>query len=294
MKGIGLSLLSLVLLGANAWLYSQEIRGSIVGNVTDTSGAAVPGTHITVRNEGTGIASVTTTGASGTYTVPDLLAGTYTVIAVKEGFKTYQATGVRLLSSQTARQDVVLQVGGTTQTVNVAAQVQLVQTDSPTVGGTLETRELADLPSITQSTDYIMSLVPGMSVAIPFGNSNPDIGGAPYTGSSNWTVNGISTNNPGQGGGGNVTYVGSCEFIAQANLPSIGTLQEFKVDSSVVDAEYRSQTAITMVTKQGTNQCHGQVYEYNENKALSANSFDLNRYNETQYPFNRNQSTSYR
>jgi hypothetical protein len=289
MKSITLSLLSLVLLGASAPLYSQEIRGSIVGNVTDPSGAAVPLAHITVRNEGTGIASVTTTGASGTYTVPDLLAGTYTVIAVKEGFKTYQATGVRLLSSQTARQDVVLQVGGTTQTINVAAEAHLVQTDSPTVGGTLEARELSDLPSITQSTDYIMSLVPGMSVAIPFGNSNPDIGGAPYTGSSNWTVNGISTNNPGQGGGGNVTYVGSDEMIAQANLPSIGTLQEFKVESSVVGAEYRSQTAITMVTKQGTNQFHGQVYEYNENKALSANSFDLNKYNETQYPFNRNQ-----
>src|SRR6266699_5819961 len=128
MKGIWLSLLSLVLLGASARLYSQEIRGSIVGNVTDSTGAVVPGTRITVRNEGTGIASVTTTDASGTYTVPDLLAGIYTVIAVKEGFKTYQATGVRLLSSQTARQDVVLQVGGTTQTVNVAAQVQLVQT----------------------------------------------------------------------------------------------------------------------------------------------------------------------
>jgi hypothetical protein len=154
-----------------------------------------------------------------------------------------------------------------------------VQTDSPTVGGTLEARELTDLPSVTQSTDYIMSLVPGMSVAIPFGNSNPDIGGAPYTGSSNWTVNGISTNNPGQGGGGNVTYVGSCEFIAQANLPSIGTLQEFKVDSSVVGAEYRSQTAITMVTKQETNQYHGEVYEYNENKALSCQLF---RFKQTQ------------
>src|SRR5439155_5419548 len=210
-------------------------------------------------------------------------------IGVKERFKGYQATGVRLLSSQTARQDVVLQVGGTTQTVNVAAQVQLVQTDSPTVGGTLGVRELADLPSITQSTDYIMSLVPGMSLAIPFGNSNPDIGGAPYAGSSNWTVNGVSTSNPGQGGGGKVTYVGSCEFIAQANLPSIGTLQEFKVDTSVNAAEYRSQTAITMVTKQGTNQFHGQVFEYNENKALSANSFDLNKYNENQFPFNRNQ-----
>ena len=103
--------LALLWLSAGGALYGQEIRGSIVGNVTDSSGAAVPQTQIKVKNEGTGIESKTTTDGSGTYTVPDLLAGVYTVIAVKEGFKTYEATGVRLLSSQTARQDVVLQVG---------------------------------------------------------------------------------------------------------------------------------------------------------------------------------------
>ena len=184
---------------------------------------------------------------------------------------------------------MVLQIGGGTQTVEVSAHAQLVQTDSPTVGGTLQTRELADLPFMTTSTDGLMNLVPGMSQGVTNGNSNPDIGGAAYVGMSNWTVNGISTNNPGQGGGGNITYIGTSEMIAQANLPSIGTLQEFKVDSSMNGAEYRSQTAITMVTKQGTNKYHGQAYEYNENKALSANSFDLNKYGENQNPFNRNQ-----
>ena len=102
-------------------------------------------------------------------------------------------------------------------------------------------------------------------------------------------MNGISTNNPGQGGGGNVTYIGTSEMIDQANLPAIGTLQEFKVESSVNGAEFRSQTAVTMVTKQGTNSFHGQVFEYNENKATSANSFDLNKYNENENPFHRNQ-----
>jgi len=289
MKSLHLTGLSILLMGASVALYGQEIRGSIVGNVTDASGAAVPGTRVTVRNEGTGIASATTTDASGTYTVPDLLAGMYTVIAVKEGFKTYQATGIRLLSSQTARQDIVLQVGAVVQTLEVFAHAQLVQTDSPTVGGTLQIHELTDLPYITTSTDSLMNLVPGMSIGISYGNSNPVIGGADYFGTSNFTVNGVTTNNFGQGGGGNIAYIGSAEMIAQSNLPSIGTLQEFKVDSSVVSAEYRSQTAISMVTKQGTNQYHGQLYEYNENKSLLANSFDLNKYNETQGAFNRNQ-----
>lgn len=230
LKSIWFLTLALLYLGAAVALYGQEIRGSIVGNVTDSTGAAVPQAHITVKNEGTGIESRTATDGSGTYTIPDLLGGLYTVMAVKEGFKTYQATGVRLLSSQTARQDVVLQVGTVQQTVEVTAHTSLVQTDSPTIGGTLQTHELADLPYITTTTDGLMNLVPGMSLGISNGNSNPTIGGASYFGMSNFTVNGISTNNPGQGGGGNVTYVGSNEMIAQANLPSIGTLQEFKVD----------------------------------------------------------------
>ena len=209
--------------------------------------------------------------------------------AVKEGFRTFQANGVQLLSSQTARQDVVLQVGAVVQTLEVAGHAQLVQTDSPTIGGTIATRELSDLPFVTTATDGLMNLVPGMSQGITNGNSNPDVGGAAYVGTSNWTVNGISTNNPGAGGGGDVTYIGTSEMIAQANLPAIGTLQEFKVESSVNGAEFRSQTAVTMVTKQGTNKFHGQAYEYNENKTTSANSFDLNKYSENETPFNRNQ-----
>src|SRR5262249_49710122 len=109
------------------------------------------------------------------------------------------------------------------------------------------------------------------------------------TGSTNFTVNGISTNNAGTGGGGNVTYVGSDEMIALANLPSIGTMQEVKVDSSVNSAEYRGQVSVAMVTKQGNNQFHGQVYEFIENKALNANYFDLNAHDIPQNPFNRNQ-----
>lgn len=288
-KGIWCSILAIMGLVAAAALYGQEIRGSIVGNVTDPTGAVVPGAQITVKNEGTGIEWKTATDTSGTYTVPDLLAGVYTVAVVKEGFKTYQSTGVRVLSSQTVRQDLVLVVGTVAQTVEVGARAQLVQTDSPTIGGTLQTRELADLPFMTTSTDGLFQLTPGMSQGIVHGNANPAIGGGPYYGSSNFTVNGVSTSNPGQGGGGNVTYIGSAEMIAQANLPSIDTLEEFKIDSSMNGAEYRSQTGVSMVTKQGTNRFHGQAYEFNENKSLSANSFDFNAVNEDQYPFNRNQ-----
>jgi hypothetical protein len=225
--------LSMLLLGANVALSGQQIAGSIVGNVTDAPGSAVPEAQITVKNEGTGIEFKARTDAFGTYTVPDLLSGVYTVVAAKEGFKTFQATGVRLLSAQTARQDVALQIGPVQQTVEVVAQPQLVHTDSPTIGGTLQTPELANLPFLTTTMDGVFNLVPGMSQGEIDGNANPTIAGAPYGGSSNFTLNGITTSNPGQGGGGNVTYVGSSEMIAEGNLPSIGNMQEFKIDGKL-------------------------------------------------------------
>ncbi|HEV2495067.1 MAG TPA: TonB-dependent receptor [Terriglobia bacterium] len=290
MKGVWLTFLSFfVLLSLEASLYGQQIRGSIVGNVTDASGAAVPGAHITVRNEGTGIESETATGAAGTYTVPDLLAGTYRVSVSKEGFKTDDFTDIRLLTGQTVRQDAALAVGAIAQTVEVKAVPQLVQTDSPTVGGTLGTHDISNLPTATTSPDRLLDLVPGMSTALPNGNGNPVLGGAPYIGSSNFTVNGVSNMNPGTGGGGNITYIGSSEMIALVNLPSIDTMQEFKVDASVNSAEYRGQVSVAMVTKQGSNQFHGEAYEFNENKALSANYFDLNAVGINENPFNRNQ-----
>ena len=178
-KGICFSGLVLFLLGAGVALYGQDIRGSIVGNLTDSSGAAVPGAQITVRNEGTGIEFKTTTGATGTYTVPDLLAGVYEVGVGKEGFKTYRASGIRLLSGQTARQDIMLELGEVAQTVNVSAAPQLVQTDSPTIGGSLLTRELTDLPFVTTTTDALFQLVPGMSQGITNGNANPTLAGPP-------------------------------------------------------------------------------------------------------------------
>jgi len=157
-KGICFSGLIVIWLGADVALYGQNIRGAIVGNVTDSSGAAVPGADVSVTNEGTGIAVKTTTDTTGTYAVADLLAGTYQVNVTNQGFKTSQFSGIRLLTGQTVRQDVVLEVGAVVQTVEVAARPQLVQTDSPTVGGTLLTRELTNLPFVTTTTDALMNL----------------------------------------------------------------------------------------------------------------------------------------
>src|SRR5689334_6771509 len=110
--------------------FGQVIVSSIVGHVTDASGASVPAAQITVTNTQTGVSLKTITGGEGTYSVPGLLAGTYEVTVEKAGLRTFEAKGITLLSSQTARVDAALEVTGVRQTVAVLAQAPMIQTDS--------------------------------------------------------------------------------------------------------------------------------------------------------------------
>src|SRR5438067_470092 len=113
-----------------AWVvlvFGQVIVSSIVGRVTDPSGASVPGARITATNTQTGVSVKTITGSEGTYSVPGLLAGTYDVTVEKPGLQTWQATGITLLSSQTARVDAALVVAGVRQAVAVLAHAPMIQ-----------------------------------------------------------------------------------------------------------------------------------------------------------------------
>jgi Cna protein B-type domain. len=107
--------------------FCQVIVSSIVGSVTDATGASVPGARITVTNTGTGISVNTITGSEGTYAVPGLLAGNYEVTVEKAGLQTYQAKGIALLSSQTARIDAALAVPGVRQSVSVVEQASMIK-----------------------------------------------------------------------------------------------------------------------------------------------------------------------
>src|SRR5438105_4902329 len=113
-------------------LYAQNITGSIVGQVADASGSAIPATVITVRNTGTGAVSQAATDVSGSYSIPNLLAGAYESTAQKEGFQTLTIGGIQLLSAQNLRQDVKLQVGAVQQKIEVAGQALLIRTDRST------------------------------------------------------------------------------------------------------------------------------------------------------------------
>src|SRR5690348_15590096 len=248
---------------------AQNITGSIVGYVNDSSGAAAPGTVVTVLNEGTGVSVDATVDDSGSYTVPNLLAGRYEIRAKKDGFQTVDVKEIELLSAQTVRQNFTLQPGGVQQTIEVSSQAPLIHTDSQTIGGSLGDKQVSELPLATRSIDGLLSLAPGVSTA----GNNPRISGSNYWGGNNFTLNGISVNDVGNGG---AAYTSGVPALGTANLPAPDSMQEFRVDSGNQNAEYRDVATVTMMLKQGTNTFHGLAYEYLQNKVLNANQFLLN------------------
>lgn len=264
-----------------ALLYGQIISSTIVGNVMDTTGRVVPGAKVIVTDEGTGISARAVTGSDGTYSIPNLQAGLYTVEVTKSGFKTYRTIGINVLAAQSVRVDVTLQVGEVHQIVSVSGRSPLVNTESATVGGTITTRQIADLPFSLQDIDGIMSLTPGSQVT--WGWSSPQTGGATHWGAFNFTINGVQANDPGNGAAAYSFGLGS------VSLPALDSFQEFKVDAVNTNAEYKQVGTVTMVTKSGTNQFHGEAYEYNQNKSLNANTFLNNALGVPRSPFVRNQ-----
>jgi hypothetical protein len=135
---------------------------------------------------------------------------------------------------------------------------------------------LTDLPTPSRSIDGLMILAPGVT---GFGNvsniSNPQISGSHYWGSTNFSLNGVSLNNFGNGSASGTQSFNENQ-IGEANLPPPDALQEFRVDSGGLSAEYRNVAAVTLVLKQGSNSYHGSAYEYLEDKVLNANYFMLN------------------
>src|SRR5450759_4937171 len=209
---------------------AQNITGYIVGNITDASGSAVPGSVITVRNIGTNVTVEATADSSGTYSVPNLFAGNYGIEVKKVGFQTVTVKSVQLLAAQTVRQDFTLQVGQVQQEIAVTAQAPLIHTDNNTIGSTIQAKQLSNLPLATRSIDGLLALAPGVATS----GSNPRISGSNYWGGNNYTLNGVSSNDIGNGG---AAYTSGFANLNMANMPSPDSLQEFKVDSGNQNAE---------------------------------------------------------
>lgn len=281
-RGMSIAVLMAVLALSCTGLQAQNITGSIVGQVSDPSGSAIPGAEISVRSTETGITAQTNTDTSGSYSIPNLLASTYEITARKEGFQAITVRGIQLLSAQTLRQDLKLAVGAVQQTVEVVGQAILIRTDSQTIGSSVGSRQAADLPLAGRTIDGLMGLAAGLET----GGANPRISGSSYWGGTNFTLNGIGVNDSPNSRGQGTSGVSNFGF---GNLPAPDSLQEFKIEAGNQSAEYRNVASIMMVLKQGGNAFHGLAYEFIQNTALNANTFLLNATGQPRAPSRLNQ-----
>jgi hypothetical protein len=271
--------LALFCVFVNFCCWSQTITSTIVGQVNDPSGAGVAEAKISAKNAETGIPTEGVSDSSGAYAIPQLQPGIYDLTVTKPGFVTHTVTGIRVLSSQTVRMDMKLELGAMQQTVSVMGETPLLHTDTQTISSSITTRIMGDLPKSSQSIDALIGLVPGASTT----GGNAIIAGSGYWGGNDWNLNGVSIQDASNGRGAGAFGLGLI------TMPSTNALQEFRIASGALNAEFRNTTGVTMVLKQGTNSYHGEAYWYLENKNLNANSFLSNARGQLRPNFDRDQ-----
>src|SRR2546425_1483977 len=264
-----LSLSGLILLGP-ASAFAQQESATIIGEVRDASGAVVPNAAVTVTNVDTGISVATVTNDRGSFTVPNLRPGDYSVAADAPGFSKTVRTGLTLQVAQVARVDVTLQGRQLTETVEVVGASPLLDTLTSSRGSVIDQRKIVELPLNGRDYNQLALLSPGV---LP---GTPRLASVNFKGVLN--VNGNRTFN-------NVFLLDGVDNISYSNSfrgenvqlvqPSIEALQEFKIQTNAYSAEFgRSSGAVVNATiKSGTNRVRGSLYEFIRNDALDSNNY---------------------
>jgi hypothetical protein len=241
---------------------------SFVGDVKDSSGAAVTGAKVTATNQSTGFSRTATTNAEGLYRLDAVPIGVYDVSASLQGFKQTKITSVKLDVAQEARVDLQLEPGDVAASVNVTADPTLLNTESAAIGQVIDNKKIVDLPLNGRDFTQLAALTPGaLTNVIPGGPSSGEV-----TGNSTVSVSG------GQGDKTEFLFDGiSIQdqlFDGVQLKPSIDFIQEFRVQSNSFSAEYgRGSALINLTSKSGTNQMHGTAFEFFRNDDLDARNF---------------------
>ncbi len=250
-------------------LPGQTITGTITGTVTDPSGAVVPNVKIAATNTATNITTDSTSNEAGVYNLLFLPIGEYTLTASVSGFKKSSMGPFRLEGSQVARVDVKLEVGDTTQTVEVQGVAPVLQTETTQTGEAINTAQLTSLPLKGRNFVSLTLLVPGAVSPNPAGMTGR-FGSRPYVNgnreqTNNFMLDGVDVNDSIDN---RVGY-----------SPNVDALEEVKVLTGNAAADYGNAggAAVMMSLKSGTNQFHGNVFEFLQNDKLNANGFFRNR-----------------
>ena len=250
---------------------AQTLYGSVVGTVTDNTGAAVPDANVVITNTQTNDARTVASDNGGVYTISTVPAGNYQATITKQGFQSFKTTGIDVLANNVVRVDAQLQVGAVSQTVEVQSAVAAqLQTDTADVHSEISSHALETVPQATRSYQGILNQVPGVTPPggqLSGGTNNPSKSmqfGANGTGvqGPNVRIEGVSATNP---------------WVQQYTsfVPSTESIQSINVVTNSPDAEQglSGGPSVTVLLRSGSNGIHGAFYEYNINNATESRTF---------------------
>ncbi|HLH02933.1 MAG TPA: carboxypeptidase-like regulatory domain-containing protein [Bryobacteraceae bacterium] len=253
--------------------------GTIVGTITDPSGAAVPGVAITITNTDTNAVTQIKSGGNGDYVAADLPVGHYTVKAEAQGFKTAEQTNITLQVGQRLKVDIPLEVGATTESITVEANAVQVQSESGEVSSVITGQQVTQLATNGRSIYSLATIIPGASSNMSDLNVPTSTGGdstVAFNGLRQnhnlWLIDGGEASDRGGAGGMDV-------------MPSVDAIGEFRALTSNYSSDFGLSSAgtMTMVIKSGTKDFHGTLWEFNRNDALDAANF-INNANNVKTP----------
>jgi hypothetical protein len=259
---------------------------SVLGTVSDATGSAVPGVDVTVSNSDEGFTRKVTTDGSGVYEVSRVPIGNYTFFFEKSGFQNLLRSGITLAAGQTLRVDIQLQVGSPTVRLVVTGNPASVETETGAISYVVTSSQVSELNLEARSFTNLATLIPGAatlgtgydpSSVGDLANATIAFNGVPGN-FNNWEVDG--TNNVDQGSGSNSLMI----------YPSIDSIAEFRISTSNYSAEFGKSGGanVEVVTKSGTKEFHGDLFEYVRNSAFDANDWFLNQAGQPRNVLKRN------
>jgi hypothetical protein len=262
------SLMGILLLCLPA--FSQGSSGRILGTVSDQSGGVVSGANVTVVDTDRGVTRILTSDDAGAYNAPNLTPGNYKVRAESKGFKVFERTNIVLEVGKELRVDATLQPGDQTQTITITESVPLVETTNATLGGTLNTADIADLPLNGRDYQNLLGLRPGVML---------QPGGGPWTQSTNgvrpdesvWMVEGVI----------NMNFFDArpvinmpSPFTDGATIMPIDAIQEFNLmENPKAEYGWKPGAVVNVGIKSGTNQLHGAAYAFGRSDSFDARNY---------------------
>lgn len=258
-----------ILMGFTAW--AQEITGTVTGVVQDQSGGVIPGAEVHVRNMGTNLDTKALTDTNGVYVVNLLPIGRYEVSAEIPGFKKFVQSDIELHTNDRLRVDITLQPGQVTETITVVGGQQVVQTDSSEISTLINGTQVTEMPLNGRNLVQLVALQPGVSSALPstltvgLGNLTLVYVNGNRASQNNWLLDGADNNDVGSN-------------LALINYVNVDSVNEVKILRSNYSAEFGRSAGgqVSVVTKSGTNEFHGSVYEFLRNDVFDArNAFSF-------------------